>query len=170
MRSLQCQQGGSSYLSAIDMPVVEPMVNHIWALLRTSPSEMLKALGLLPVRSAILSDKYTRTAKRQLDLRGFFVEPVEQIVHFSKADLLEDLVFPIKRFASVTSRPRVSERAMTSICRAIRSSPCFARSCVCARWVKRLFLFISNHSTYQGTAGRYLRSWSEGQSWQAPGS
>lgn len=32
--------GGSSYLSAVGMPVVEPTVNHIWALLRVLPSEM----------------------------------------------------------------------------------------------------------------------------------
>jgi hypothetical protein len=40
--------GGSSYLSAIGMPVVEPMVSYIWALLRVLPSEMLDAAVLLP--------------------------------------------------------------------------------------------------------------------------
>jgi hypothetical protein len=42
--------GGSSYLSAIGMPVVEPMVTYICALLRVSPSEMLEAAGLLSLR------------------------------------------------------------------------------------------------------------------------
>ena len=38
--------GGSSYLSAIGMPVVEPTVNYIWALLRVLPSEMLNTAVL----------------------------------------------------------------------------------------------------------------------------
>ena len=45
--------GGSSYLSAIGMPVVEPMMNHIWALLQASPSKLLGARGYFPFRPAV---------------------------------------------------------------------------------------------------------------------
>ena len=46
--------GGSSYLSAIGVPVVEPMVHYICALLRVSPSEMLEAAGPLPREAPLL--------------------------------------------------------------------------------------------------------------------
>jgi hypothetical protein len=58
--------GGSSYLSAIGMPVVEPMVNYICALLRVSPSEMLKAARLLPLRLLNAARKPRRANGRVL--------------------------------------------------------------------------------------------------------